>query len=93
MHYTLLHALIKGLFSLPSYQMSRRSVFLSTKHIDWLFSLSFEKFYSAHQTAEDYMRNFFSHQKKVNIICTLYVLFVDEIGQVPAELFPLLVLL
>ena len=55
MQFTLLHTLSKGLFSLPYAQISRPSVFIGTKHIDWLFSFPFEKLYSEHQTAEGYM--------------------------------------
>ena len=43
MQYCLLYCSSKGLFGLPTSVMSRRSVFLGSKHIDHVFCLPFEK--------------------------------------------------
>ena len=66
--------------------MSHRSVFLGTKHIDWIFCLPFEKNYSAYKTAESAIASLLQFREKLNIIQVLDILFIDEIGQVSAEI-------
>ena len=43
MQYCLMHCFAKGLIGIPTSVMSRRSVFLGGRHIDYLFCLPFEK--------------------------------------------------
>jgi hypothetical protein len=86
MQYCILHAYSNGLFALPTAMMANRSVFLGTKHIDWLFCLPFEKNHSAYKTAETVIAYVMQKQERLNILRTLDILFIDEIGQVPAEL-------
>ena len=43
MQYCLIHCFTKGLFGLTTSFMSRRSVFLGSKHIDHMFCLPFDK--------------------------------------------------
>ena len=53
MQYCLLYCMSKGLIGVPTSVMSRRSVFLGSKHIDHMFALPFEKKYkSPYQIAE-----------------------------------------
>ena len=84
--YTLLHALSKGLFALPSAQMSRHFFFIFIKKIYWLFALPFEK--RLYCTSNRWRCNgkTSSVTRKMNTLYTVDVLFIYEIGQVPAEL-------
>ena len=86
MQYCILYAYSKGLFALPTAMMSRRSVFLGTKHLDWIFCLPFEKNYSAYKTADHAIGKLMQYPERENVLKCLDVLFIDEIGQVPAEL-------
>lgn len=86
MQYFILYAHSKGLLAVPTAMMANRSVFLGTKHIDWVFCLPFEKNYSAYKTAEVAIANLMQNPERMNILQTLDILFVDEIGQLPAEL-------
>ena len=86
MQYCILHAYSKGLFALPTAMMSRRSVFLGTKHIDWLFCLPFEKIHNPNRIAEIAMGSLLQYPNKMNILKSIDILLIDEIGQTPAEL-------
>ena len=86
MQYCILHAYSKGLFALHTAMMSNRYFFLVTKHIDWLFCLPFEKNHSAYKTAESAIAMLMQKPERINILRILDVLFIDEIGQVQAEL-------
>ena len=86
MQYCILHAYSRGLFALPTAMMANRAVFLGTKHIDWLFGLPFEKNFSAYKTAESAIATLMKYPERLNILRTLDVLFIDEIGQVLSEL-------
>ena len=86
MQYCILHAYSKGLFAIPTAMMSRRAVFLGTKHLDWLFCFPFEKNFSPYKTAETAIAKLLQEPEKLNILRCLDVLFIDEIGQVSAEL-------
>ena len=86
MQYCLLHCYAKGLIGIPTSVMSRRSVFLGSKHIDHLFCLTFSKSnLSPYQIAEAAVSKLFRHPEKMNLIKVMDILFIDEIGQLPAE--------
>ena len=63
MQYILLHVISKGLFLLPSTQISRRSIFLGTKHICWIFDLMYNKDIVHIKQLKVLWEKFFSHQK------------------------------
>ena len=86
MQYCILYAHSKGLLAVTTAMMANISVFLGTKHIDWLFCLPFDKNHSAYKTAEVAIANLMQNPERMNILRTLDILFVDEIGQLPAEL-------
>ena len=86
MQYCILHAYSKGLLAVPTAMMSRRSVFLGTKHLDWLFCLPYEKNFSPYKTAETAIARLLQEPEKENILRCLDILFIDEVGQVSAEL-------
>ena len=84
MQYCLLYCYAKGLIGIPTSVMSRRSVFLGSKHIDHLFCLPFDKKHSSpFQIAEKAIGKLMRYPEKVNLLRILDVLFFDEIGQLP----------
>ena len=88
MQYCLLYCYAKGLIGVPTSVMSRRSVFLGSKHIDNLFCLPFVKInMSPHQMAESAYFKLQQYPEKINLLRVVDVLFIDEIGQLPAEIF------
>ena len=88
MQYCLLYCISRGLFGLPTSVMSRRSVFLGSKHIDYIFCLPFEKNrMSPYQIAELAILRLSRYPEKLNVLIVLDVIFFDEIGQLPAETF------
>ena len=67
--------------------MSRRLVFLGSKNIDHMFCLPFDKKgISSYQKAELDIARLQRFPEKVNMLLILDVLFLDEIGQLPAEM-------
>jgi hypothetical protein len=87
MQYCLIHCFAKGLFGLPTSVMSRRSVFLGSKHLDHMFSLPFDKKgMSPYRIAELAISRLQRFPEKINLLRILDVLFLDEIGQLPAEM-------
>ena len=88
MQYCVTYCYSKGLIAIPTSVMSRRSVFLGGKHIDNLLCLPFEKKgKSSYQIAEQAISKLQRFPEKENLINMLDILFFDEIGQLPAELF------
>ena len=86
MQYCLLHCYSKGLLGIPTSVMSRRSVFLGSKHIDHLFGLPFSKLnLSPYQIAENAISKLYRYPEKINLLRAMDILFIDEIGQLPAE--------
>ena len=87
MQYCLLYCYAKGLIGVPTSVMSRRSVFLGSKHIDHLFCLPFvKKNVSPYQMAENAYAKLRRYPEKMNLLRVIDVLLVDEIGQLPAEI-------
>ena len=87
MQYCLIHCFAKGLFGLPTSVMSRRSVFLGSKHLDHMFALPFDKKdMSPYRIAELAIARLQRFPEKINVLRILDVLFLDEIGQLPAEM-------
>ena len=87
MQYCILHCYAKGLIGLPTAMMSRCSVFLGSKHIDHLFCLPFEKKHmSPYRIADLAIARLQRYTEKINVLRILDILFIDEIGQLPAEL-------
>ena len=70
--------------------MPRRSVFLGGKHIHILFGIPAEKNISSHRKAELAITKLLRDPKKINLLRMIDILFIDEIGQLPAELLAVL---
>ena len=88
MQYCMLHYFSLGLIDVPTSVMARRSVFLGSKHIDHMFCLPFDKKnMSAYKIAEAAISRLQRYPEKLNLLRMLDVLFFDEIGQLPAEIF------
>lgn len=86
LQYCLLYCYAKGLLGVTTSVMSKRSVFLGSKHIDHLFSLPFSKRnMSPYQMSNDAFSRLQRYPEKLNLLRSLDVLFIDEIGQLPAE--------
>ena len=90
MQYAILYCYLKGLIGVPTSIMSRQSVFLGSKHIDILFGLPFEKQGSPYQIANKAIAKLQNYPENLNLLRIIDVLFFDEIGQLPAELFSVL---
>ena len=87
MQYFLIHLFAKGLFGLPTYVMSRRSVFLGSNHIDHMLCLPFDKkVISPYRIAELDIAILKRFPEKFNMLLILYVLFLEVIGQLLAEM-------
>ena len=87
MKYCLIHCFAKGFFGLPTYVISRRSVFLGIKHIDHMLCLPFDKKgMSPYRIAELAIARLQRFPEKFNMLLILDVLFIDKIGQLPAEM-------
>ena len=87
MQYCLLYCYAKGLIGIPTSVMSRRSVFLGSKHIDNICCLPFKKNnLSPWQIAEQAICKLNRYPEKMNLLRSLDILFFDEIGQLPAEI-------
>ena len=87
-HHILLHYYVKGLFGIATHVVSRRLVFLGSKHIDHIFCLTFDKnSMSPYKIAEFAIAKLNRHPEKINLLKILDVLFFDKIGQLHAELF------
>ena len=85
--YCLIHCFTKGLFSLPKSVMSRRSVFLGSKHIDHMFCLLFDKkVMSLYRLSDLAIAGLKRFPEKFNMLLILYVLFLEVIGQLLAEM-------
>ena len=70
--------------------MSRRSVFLGSKHIDILFGLPFDKKGSPYQIANKAIAKHQRYPELLNLLKIVDVPFFDEIGQLPAEILSVL---
>ena len=90
MEYAVAYALSKGLNVMTTSMMARRSVFLGGKHIHQLFCLPIGKNLSAHRMAELAICKLMRQPERHNLIMILDVLFLDEIGQLSAELLSVL---
>ena len=87
MQYCLIHCFAKGLFGLPTSTMLIRSVFLGSKHIDKMFCLLFnKKGVSPCRIADLAIIRLQRFPEKVIILLIFDALFLDEIGQLPAEM-------
>ena len=92
--YCLINCFVKGLFGLPTYVMSRRSVFLGSNHIDHMFCLPFDKKgMSPYRIAELDIARLQRFPEKFNMLLIFDVLFLDEIGQLPAKMLSTLVII
>ena len=86
----MLYAISSGFFALTTSMMARRSVHLGGKHIHYLFCLRIEIFLSPPRMAEIAIVKLLRMSHKLNVLRLLNILFVDEIGQVSAELLSVL---
>ena len=65
--------------------MAKRSIQLGGKHWHYLFGLPTGRNISTIRMAELVIETLRRHAVKLNFILSLDIIFVDEIGQVPAE--------
>ena len=90
MQYVMLYAMSQGLVCIPTAMMSRQSVFLGGKHIHILFGIPAARKLSPHRMAEIAITKLLRDPKKINLLRALDCLFLDEIGQLSAELLAVL---
>ena len=91
MQYLILYAISLGLVSVSTSVMARRSCFLGGKHIHRLFLIpTGEKGQSPHRLAELAICKLLRSPEKLNLLRALDVIFLDEIGQLSAEMLSVL---
>ena len=86
LNYSMLYALSKGLRICVTATMAKRANFLGGMHIHKLFALPHKFISNLHVNAEKAIATLEKRQKTINILRTMDILFIDEIGQVSSQL-------
>ena len=84
--YSSLYMMLNGLKVVATLMISRQSVYLGGVHIHKLFNLPLNNSISLQIMAELVVVKILSNPVRLNVLCTINILFIDEAGQVLAEL-------
>ena len=90
MQYLLAYALSKGLNCVTTSWMARRSIALGGKHLHKLFCLPTDSRLTCFRSAELSCAKLNKKIERENLLRTIDVMFLDEIGQVSSELLSVL---
>ena len=90
MVYYPLYTISQGLLCVTLSMMCRRSVYLGGKHVHYIFCLPTERNLSPHQMAELAITQLLRKPAKLNMLRILNILFLDEAGQISAEIVSVL---
>ena len=90
MMYCMLYAISRGLLVITTSMMARRLIALGGKHLHHVFMIPTESSLSIHRRAEHAIDRITKNSEKLNLIRTLDVLLLDEIGQLSAEMLSVL---
>ena len=85
-----IYALSKGLRVIATSMMSRRSVHLGGSHIHRLFALDVKDYLSPQRSAERAIIQLNKDPVKIDALKTVHIIFLDEAGQVSAELLSII---
>ena len=88
--YSCLYVIGKGLKVIATSMLYRRSVHLGGTHIHKLFSLPVNNSLSPQRMVELVILKLLRNPVKHNVLQTINIIFIDEVGQVSAELLSVL---
>ena len=86
LNYFAIFAMSKGLKVTMTAMMAQRAIHLGGTHIHKIFLLPVQKQWNPHKVAESALQSLFQHPLNLHILKMVDVVFLDEIGQISAEM-------
>ena len=86
LNYIAIYAMSKGLKIAMTALMAQRAVHLGGIHLHKLFLLPVNKRLNLHRVAETALQSLFRHPVTLTVLKMVDVIFLDEVGQISAEM-------